>query len=119
MVKINEVDKTKLTPAELVVFEKFEIASVESTKLPSTVTQDEKLKLYGLFKQSLDGDNTAPRPGMFQLEAKYKHDAWLGNKDKSKETAQKEYTDLVAELYKKYVKPTPTVASDAHAAPAA
>ncbi|KAJ2485911.1 acyl-CoA-binding protein (ACBP)/diazepam binding inhibitor (DBI)/endozepine (EP) [Coemansia sp. RSA 2050] len=116
MVKINEVDKTKLTPEELAVFNAFETASNESIKLPTTVTQEEKLKLYVLFKQSLDGDNTRARPGMFQLEARHKHDAWLRSKGKSKVAAQKEYTEVVAELYKKYVKPTPTTTSDAPAA---
>lgn len=36
--------------------EDFEAAAQEATKLPSGVTNDEKLQLYGLFKQAKEGD---------------------------------------------------------------
>ncbi|OLP74099.1 putative acyl-CoA-binding protein [Symbiodinium microadriaticum] len=52
---------------------------------------EDKLKLYGLFKQAKEGDNTASAPLSVQWETKAKWDAWEKNKGKSKEAAMTEY----------------------------
>jgi diazepam-binding inhibitor (GABA receptor modulating acyl-CoA-binding protein) len=73
-------------------------AAEDVKNLATKPNNDTLLKLYGLFKQSVIGDNTTAAPGMFDLQGKAKHAAWLGNKGKSKEQAQKEYIDLVHSL---------------------
>ncbi|CAE7849829.1 ACBP3, partial [Symbiodinium necroappetens] len=52
---------------------------------------EDKLKLYGLFKQAKEGDNTASAPWSVQWETTAKWDAWEKNKGKSKEAAMTEY----------------------------
>mmetsp|Transcript_71659 Transcript_71659/g.133979 ORF Transcript_71659/g.133979 Transcript_71659/m.133979 type:complete len:94 (+) Transcript_71659:84-365(+) len=60
-----------------------------------SATNEDKLKLYGLYKQAKEGDNTAAQPWAIQLEAKAKWDAWTQHKGKSSEDAMKEYIDEV------------------------
>ena len=48
------------------------------------ITNDEKLSLYGLYKQATEGDNTAKEPWAVQLEAKAKWTAWTSQAGKSK-----------------------------------
>ncbi|KAJ1962734.1 acyl-CoA-binding protein (ACBP)/diazepam binding inhibitor (DBI)/endozepine (EP) [Dispira parvispora] len=73
-------------------------ATQDIKTLSKPPTNENKLKLYGLYKQAIFGENTTAQPGMFQLEAKYKWNAWAEHKDKPKETAQKEYIALVEKL---------------------
>mmetsp|Transcript_13959 Transcript_13959/g.29176 ORF Transcript_13959/g.29176 Transcript_13959/m.29176 type:complete len:98 (-) Transcript_13959:78-371(-) len=69
-------------------------AAAESVKTfePSTpVTDDEKLKVYGLYKQATTGDVNTARPGMLNFTGKAKWDAWNANKGMSAEDAKKAY----------------------------
>lgn len=66
------------------------------------ISNDEKLSLYGLFKQATVGDNTTAQPWAVQLEARAKWDAWTANKGKAKDAAEKEYIELVRTLLTKY-----------------
>lgn len=66
------------------------------------ISNDEKLALYGLFKQATTGDNTTGQPWAVQLEARAKWDAWTAQKGKSKEAAESEYIALVKNLLNKY-----------------
>lgn len=85
-------------------FEKAASAIKESGNEPDMkkITNDEKLSLYGLFKQATVGDNTTGQPWAVQLEARAKWDAWTANKGKSKEAAEAEYIALVKNLLNKY-----------------
>ncbi|UII24949.1 acyl-CoA-binding protein [Fulvivirga maritima] len=74
-------------------------ASKELTKRPSN---EELLKLYALYKQASEGDNTGERPGGFDFKAIAKHDAWAELKGMSSEEAEKSYIELVKELQTKY-----------------
>lgn len=75
-------------------------AAVQSlTKRPS---DDELLKLYGLYKQTTVGDNTTAKPGVFDLKGKYKWQAWKDLEGTSQEDAEKEYIALADELLSKY-----------------
>lgn len=47
----------------------FNKAAEEVKQLPSA-TDDEKLALYGLFKQGTVGDNTSARPGMLDFKVR-------------------------------------------------
>ncbi len=66
-------------------------------------SNEELLRLYGLYKQATEGDNETERPGGFDFKAAAKYNAWLILKGKSKEDAVTDYLDLVEELSKKYI----------------
>mmetsp|Transcript_10842 Transcript_10842/g.12389 ORF Transcript_10842/g.12389 Transcript_10842/m.12389 type:complete len:96 (-) Transcript_10842:229-516(-) len=72
---------------------KFEeaVKKVKDSPADPNATTEQKLKVYGLFKQAKMGDNTQAAPWSVQFEAKAKHDAWLANKGKSKSQAMAEY----------------------------
>lgn len=67
-------------------------------------TNEELLKLYGLYKQATEGDNEEERPGGFDFKAAAKYNSWLNFKGKTKEEATKDYLDLVKDLSEKYMK---------------
>ncbi len=68
------------------------------TKRPSN---DELLELYGLYKQSTEGDVSGSRPGMLDLKGRAKFDAWAKQKGTSNEDAMKKYVATVDQLEKK------------------
>jgi diazepam-binding inhibitor (GABA receptor modulating acyl-CoA-binding protein) len=73
--------------------------AAENVKNLSFVSDDNKLKLYGLYKQATVGDVNTERPsGMFNIKEKAKYDAWNENKGMSKETAMNDYVSLVSNL---------------------
>ena len=80
----------------------FNAAALKSKELTKRPSNEELLELYGLFKQSTDGDNNEERPGGFDFKAIAKHDAWASQKGKTKEQAMQEYVDLVNNLYQQY-----------------
>lgn len=69
----------------------------------SKPSNEELLKIYGLYKQATEGDNTTERPGGFDFVAAAKYNAWMNLKGKSKEEATKEYIDLINALSAKYI----------------
>jgi len=81
---------------------KFKAAADEVTKLSSEPANDEKLSIYGLFKQGTVGDCNTQRPGMLDLKGKAKWDAWNALKGKSQDDAKNEYIAKVEELKGKY-----------------
>ena len=79
--------------------ELFEKAAAESKTLPERPSNDTLLQLYSLYKQATEGDvNTDPPSNPFDFVNKAKYEAWAGLKGKTKETAMKEYTELVNKL---------------------
>ncbi|ORY02999.1 acyl-CoA-binding protein [Basidiobolus meristosporus CBS 931.73] len=76
----------------------FANASEEVKTLATKPSNTQLLELYALFKQGIFGDNTAERPGMFDIQGKAKWDAWTGKKGMSKEEAQAAYIALVESL---------------------
>lgn len=72
-------------------------------KFTSKPSNEELLKLYGLYKQTTEGDNETERPGGFDFKAAAKYNSWLAFKGKSKAEATDLYLDLVEELSKKYI----------------
>eukprot|EP00441_Pelagodinium_beii_P014790 CAMPEP_0197666942 /NCGR_PEP_ID=MMETSP1338-20131121/64548_1 /TAXON_ID=43686 ORGANISM="Pelagodinium beii, Strain RCC1491" /NCGR_SAMPLE_ID=MMETSP1338 /ASSEMBLY_ACC=CAM_ASM_000754 /LENGTH=95 /DNA_ID=CAMNT_0043246081 /DNA_START=63 /DNA_END=347 /DNA_ORIENTATION=+ len=73
-------------------------ASVKTFKPASgakSVSNDEKLKVYALFKQATEGDVTGSRPGMFSPTDRAKYDARVTVKGKSTDDAMREYIDEV------------------------
>jgi len=72
-------------------------------KFTSRPSNEELLRLYGLYKQATEGDNEEERPGGFDFKAAAKYNAWLMLKGKSKEDANTAYVELVTELSGKYL----------------
>jgi acyl-CoA-binding protein len=66
-------------------------------------SNEELLRLYGLYKQATEGDNEEERPGGFDFKAAAKYNAWLLLKGKSKEDATQAYIDLVSQLSANYM----------------
>ena len=81
----------------------FEKAAEEvKSKVSSNLSNDDKLALYGLYKQGTEGDVNTSKPGLLDPKGKAKRTAWEKQKGKDKETAQKEYIAKVQELIEKY-----------------
>lgn len=80
----------------------FENALKRSKELTRRPSNEELLKLYALYKQATEGDNTEARPGGFDFKAIAKHDAWAAIAGKSADEAKKEYIELVKDLESKY-----------------
>ncbi|KAL1929784.1 hypothetical protein VTP01DRAFT_1922 [Rhizomucor pusillus] len=78
----------------------FQKAADEVQQLASKPSNDELLKLYGLFKQATVGDNNTSKP-TFDLKGRAKWDAWTANKGMSQEEAEKQYIAFVEELKSK------------------
>lgn len=56
------------------------------------------LKLYAFYKQATDGDVSGDKPGMFDLVAKKKYEAWEQLKGMGGEDAMKGYIAEVERL---------------------
>lgn len=77
--------------------QQFNEAKGKSTSLPSQ-SNDIKLQIYSLYKQSTEGDVQGSRPGMFDMVGGAKYDAWATRKGMSKEEAMQAYVDLINKL---------------------
>jgi diazepam-binding inhibitor (GABA receptor modulating acyl-CoA-binding protein) len=80
----------------------FDAAVERSKTFTKRPTNEELLRLYGLFKQATEGDAAGDRPGGFDFKAIAKFDAWEELKGKTKEQAMSEYVTLVNDLHKLY-----------------
>ena len=76
----------------------FEEAVAKSKTLKERPSNDVLLKLYGLYKQAVDGDVKGERPGGFDFKGAAKYDAWESQKGKSTEDASNEYIEFVQSL---------------------
>ncbi|EGW30082.1 uncharacterized protein SPAPADRAFT_57544 [Spathaspora passalidarum NRRL Y-27907] len=70
--------------------------------LTTKPSDDELLKLYGLYKQATVGDVNTDRPSAFDFKGKYKWDAWKALEGKSQEDAEAEYIEFASSLIEKY-----------------
>lgn len=72
-------------------------------KASKPASNEDKLKVYALFKQATVGDVNTARPGGFlNWEANAKWDAWNAMKGKSKEAAMEEYIAEVQRQQREY-----------------
>lgn len=81
--------------------ELFKQAVLRSKKLTVRPSNEDLLRLYGLYKQSTEGDVSGERPGGFDFKGAAKYDAWSNEKGKPANTAMQEYINLVNELHNK------------------
>lgn len=69
-----------------------------NNKVVNSLSNEDKLNLYGYYKQAVNGDNSHPKPSFFQFKDKMKHKAWEENKGMSKWEAMSKYIQLVEEI---------------------
>ncbi len=79
------------------LMQQFDAATVRVQALP-TASPEIMLKLYGLYKQSTHGDVSGDRPGMLEMRARAKFDAWASRRGMNTEEAREEYVEYVEEL---------------------
>lgn len=77
---------------------KFEKAVANSKKLAERPDNNTLLKIYALYKQATEGDNSSKRPGMLDMVGRAKWDAWEALKGTSAEEAKKKYVALIESL---------------------
>ncbi|KAA0052984.1 hypothetical protein IC582_015076 [Cucumis melo] len=78
--------------------EDFEEYAEKAKTLPENTSNENKLILYGLYKQATVGPVTTSRPGMFNQKERAKWDAWKAVEAKSKEDAMNDYITKVKQL---------------------
>ena len=76
----------------------FQQASEDVRNINQTPSQETLLKLYSLYKQSIEGDAAGKTPYLKGPVAVAKHGAWAELKGTSKEDAMQSYVNLVREL---------------------
>jgi len=72
--------------------------SVEEVKQKLFVSDEDKLFLYANYKQAYFGDNTTPKPSIFDRIAMAKWKSWFGVRGKTKDEAMNDYVKKVATL---------------------
>jgi acyl-CoA-binding protein len=73
---------------------------ISKVKKLESVGDDDKLYLYGNYKQALFGNNTNEKPSILNRVEMEKWKVWNSLKDVSKEEAMKNYIKRVKKLYK-------------------
>ena len=76
----------------------FEAAVANSTQLSEKPDNQTLLKIYRLYKQATEGDNSAAKPGFADIVARAKWDAWNALKGTSADDAKQQYIDLINSL---------------------
>ena len=76
----------------------FEAAVANSTQLNEKPDNQTLLKIYSLYKQATEGDNSAAKPGFADIVARAKWDAWNALKGTSADDAKQQYIDLINSL---------------------
>jgi len=83
--------------------ETLEQAIALTKKFTSKPSNEELLKLYGLYKQATEGDTIGERPGSFDFIAAAKYNSWMNYKGMPSEEAAEKYIRLVEELSKNHL----------------
>jgi len=75
------------------------VAFISGSSVPSV---DLQLKLYGFYKQAMEGKCNQPKPPIYDLKARKKWYAWSEVGSMSKEEAMTAYIDLVITIEPKF-----------------
>ncbi|MDO4694066.1 MAG: acyl-CoA-binding protein [Eikenella sp.] len=78
--------------------QQFEQAQQDVVSLAERPDNATLLKLYSFYKQATDGDVQGDKPGMFDLVAKKKYEAWAALQGMSAEEAMRAYVAEVERL---------------------
>jgi|SRR5450830_617430 diazepam-binding inhibitor (GABA receptor modulator, acyl-CoA-binding protein) len=76
----------------------FEAAVANSKNLSERPDNPTLLKIYALYKQATQGDNTEKKPGFTDQVGRFKWDAWEKLKGKTQDEAKQLYIDLIQSL---------------------
>lgn len=76
----------------------FETAVADSKNLTERPDNATLLKLYALYKQGSQGDNTDPKPGFSDMIGRAKWEAWNAIKGQTSEEAMQAYIDQIESL---------------------
>ena len=77
---------------------RLEAAVADSKTLSERPDNPTLLKIYSLYKQATEGNNEEAKPGMTDIVARAKWDAWKKLEDTSADEAMQQYIDLIGEL---------------------
>ncbi|KAF3650182.1 Acyl-CoA-binding protein [Capsicum annuum] len=83
--------------------EEFEEHAEKAKILPESTTNENKLILYGLYKQAIVGNVNTSRPGIFNMRDRAKWDAWKAVEGKSTDEAMNDYITKVKQLLEEAV----------------
>ena len=75
-----------------------DILELGKLELAQLITEEDKLKLRALFKQSTVGPCTGPRPSFFDTKGKLKYDAWKELGEMNRTLAMQEYVERVVDI---------------------
>lgn len=78
--------------------EKFVMSAKLIRTKTTPVSNEDLLILYGLYKQSTQGDCNIPQPWSVQIEARQKWDAWFKYCGMKRNDAMQKYIDKVNEI---------------------
>ena len=84
-------DDEELSPLE----EAFNKASDHVRKITSKLDNNQLLELYGLYKQSTEGQCDTPKPSWFDGKGRKKWEAWKVLENMPSDEAKQKYIDLV------------------------
>ena len=76
----------------------FESAVADSKLLAQRPDNPTLLKIYGLYKQATEGDNTAKKPSFSDVVGRAKWEAWTARKGLSGDQARQAYIELIESL---------------------
>ncbi len=79
---------------------RFETAAADVQKLATRPDNEALLRLYALYKQATGGDVSGSRPGILDIAARAKFDAWTAVKGMKHDQAMQSYIDFVEQLKK-------------------
>lgn len=82
--------------------QEFLTATETVKKLTQTPNNDELKKLYGLYKQAVNGDCNIEKPSMLAFKEKAKWDSWVLNKGMNKYDSEVNYITYVNQLIQNY-----------------
>ncbi|CDW89326.1 acyl--binding protein [Stylonychia lemnae] len=96
-------DSTQSEDAELdSKFKHFcDIAVRYNQNILHSISMDQNLDLYGLYKQATEGNNYKLRPGGFHIKQRKKWAAWMAKKNMPKKQAQQQYINLMNQIMDK------------------
>jgi acyl-CoA-binding protein len=72
------------------------VANVANAKVCFEASREDKLNLYGLYKQATSGDVVGEKPGFGDFSARLKHLAWQKYKGLAANEAMEQYIAYIA-----------------------
>ncbi|KAJ3369867.1 hypothetical protein GGF31_004940 [Allomyces arbusculus] len=78
------------------------LSPADAADAPLAPSNAEKLRFYALYKQATRGDATGPRPGLFQVVARAKYDAWVALRGTPRAQAMSEYVEMLLAVLRRF-----------------